>query len=321
MVEMIGRNALDAASRHRHRRISLETCHTQEGDQRAGNILAYATTVGVVHLRVVKRKALPLAHADTGVADIVGHPMGQHGDLFHLRLFTFYEFVHLLLRFGQGVETAVCLVQVMKPERFIFPSRRGRHHQLRSFIKKIDHVRFTPEREHLVLGKGIHLASVFVTHRRGAGPVIELELEFLLHRHTDGVHFAPRRLVHPEGDDVIELSPHGRDESRVIVLSPGQQGISESFFTDFVRDGIARFQASEFDHNLAGSPVDGPCGSGIIAGFRYVHLHCFAIGTLQGDLLETGKRRQRIVIILDHMIVYCPFGGLHSKGPVHGETT
>ena len=72
----------DAASRHRHGRIGLKSRHTQERDQRAGNVLAYLGESGLraVHLRIMERKALAFAHGDARITDIIGYPMGQYGD-------------------------------------------------------------------------------------------------------------------------------------------------------------------------------------------------------------------------------------------------
>ena len=164
VVKVIGRDAFDAASRHRHGRIGLKSCHTQERDQRAGNVLAYSAAVGVVHLRVMERKALAFAHGDARITDIIGYPMGQYGDFFHFGLFSLYQFVHFLLSLGQCGKTAVCLVQVVKPERLIFPFRGRRHHQLRGFVKKIHHIGLFPERKHFVHGKRIYLSPVLITH-------------------------------------------------------------------------------------------------------------------------------------------------------------
>ena len=50
MVEMVGGDAFYTASRHGHRRVSLESGHAEEGDQRTGDILADTATIGIIHL-------------------------------------------------------------------------------------------------------------------------------------------------------------------------------------------------------------------------------------------------------------------------------
>ena len=100
MVEMVGRNTFHAAACHCHSRIGFETCHAKERDQCTGNVFAYTATVGIVHFCIVKRVAFAFPHRDTGVADIVGYPMGEDGNLFHLGFLSFDQFVYLFLCFG-----------------------------------------------------------------------------------------------------------------------------------------------------------------------------------------------------------------------------
>ena len=83
MVEVVGRNTFHTAACHCHSGIGFETCHTEEGYQRSGNIFTDTATVGIIHLGIVKGITFAFAHRDAGVTDIVGNPVGEDGYLFH----------------------------------------------------------------------------------------------------------------------------------------------------------------------------------------------------------------------------------------------
>ena len=213
MVEVVGRDGLHAAACHRHGRIGFEACHAQEGDERACDVLAHATTVSVVHLQVVQGEAFALTHRDAGVADVVGHPVGQHGYFLQVGLLAAYQFVHLALGFGDGGEAAVVFVDAMEPARLLTPVGSGGHHQFGGSVVEVYHVGLAPEGHQAVRGKGVDFASVLVAQGRGAAALVELKLHVLLGRQTDTVDFAHRRVTAPEGHDVVELAAHGRDEA------------------------------------------------------------------------------------------------------------
>ena len=120
---MVGGDRFDAAACHCHGGVGLEAGHAKECDQRAGDILADTTTVGVVHLEVMERVALALAHRDAGIADVVGYPVGEDGDLLHLGLFAPDQLVDFRLCLGDRLEAAVVLIDLVEPKGFLFPAR------------------------------------------------------------------------------------------------------------------------------------------------------------------------------------------------------
>ena len=135
MVEMVGGDAFYTASRHGHRRVSLEAGHAEEGDQRTGDILADTATIGIIHFQVVKRETLAFTHRDSGVTDVIGHPVGQHGYLLHFRFLAFDQLVYLFLGFRDRSKASVILVNLIEPKGFILPAGSTGHHELRGSVE------------------------------------------------------------------------------------------------------------------------------------------------------------------------------------------
>ena len=303
MVEVVGWDAFHATTGHCHGWIGFEACHTQESDQGTGNIFTDTTTVRVVHLQVMQRVAFAFAHRDTGVTDIVGNPVGEDGDLFHLRLFAPDQFVYFLLGFGNGTETAVVFVHFVKPKGFVLPAWCAGHHQFRCGVEQVDHIRFASGWHDVCADERISFPTVLVTHGRGAFSLIELELHFFLHRDVYLIYLADSWLGCPEGDDIIELSTHGRDETGfVVACTASQQGIGETFFVDLIIDDIARIETAYFHHDLPCSPIDGAGRSGIIQLLGDVEVDYVAIGFVDGDTMKLCMCRQRIVIVFEDAI-------------------
>lgn len=121
---MVGWNGFHPAASHGHGWEGFESCHSQEGYQRAGNVLAHTATVGVVHLQVVQGESFSLSHGDTCITDVVGHPVGEYCHFLQFGLFTPNEFVYFLLSFRNGGETAVVFVDSVEPAVTSLSSRR-----------------------------------------------------------------------------------------------------------------------------------------------------------------------------------------------------
>ena len=141
--------------------------------------------------------------------------------------------------------------------------------------------------------------------------MIELELHFFLHRNGYFIYFTYGRFRHPERNDVIELSAHGRDEAGFVIAAVGQQGVGETFLVDFIFDDISRIQLAYFKHDLAGAPIDGAGRSRIVAGLCNVQVDYIAVGTVDGRSLELCESRQRVVIIFDDTVTHCSPGSLN----------
>ena len=76
MVEMVGGYTFHPTSGHSHGRIGFETCHSQKWNQTAGNVFTYTATVCIIHFRIVQGKPFSFSHRDSGIADIIGNPVG-----------------------------------------------------------------------------------------------------------------------------------------------------------------------------------------------------------------------------------------------------
>ena len=153
--------------------------------------------------------------------------------------------------------------------------------------------------------------------------MIELELHFFFGRQTDAVHFPQGRVGRPEGYDVVELSAHGRDKTGVISCLGciPQQGIRESFLVDFIVDDVARLQCTQFQHNLAGSPVDSSGRSGVVAGLAHIDRCIGSVGMVDGHSLEGGGCRQRVVIVFQYPLLQGSGSCLHPYGPADRKRT
>ena len=149
--------------------------------------------------------------------------------------------------------------------------------------------------------------------------MVELELQLFLHRHGYPVHLAHGRLGSPEGDDIVKLSSHRRDET-LVVVTRRQQGVGETFFGDLVLHDISRLQAAHFQHDLPGAPVDGTCGGGVVASLGYVEIDHVAVRTVDRGVTKLGVRRQRVVIVFDDTVGDGSFGSLYLKSLAYGES-
>ena len=228
--------------------------------------------------------------------------MSQDGDLFHFRFLSLDQFIYLLLSFRYRFKASIVFIHLVEPKRFVFPFGRRRQHEFGSSIKQVDHVRFPLCRKSIHECKGIRLPAVFIMHGRSTFSLEEFKLDFLFHRDIQLVYFADSRFRYPERNDIIELSAHRRNETRLIVFSTCQQSIGKSFLADFIFNHIARFQPAQFQHDLTGAPVNGTGRRCIIAGLCNIYIDNIAIGPVNGCLFEFGKSRQRVIIIFDYMV-------------------
>ena len=327
---MVGRNTLDAAAGHRHRRICLEAGHAQERNQGTGDILADTAAVSIVHLSIVQGIPLALAHGNARIPDVVGHPVGQHGYLLHFSLLSAYQLIHLLLGGRIRFKAAVVLIDLIEPQRFVPPLRSSRQHKFRCRIEKIHHIRLAIERHHVIHRKLIDLAAVLKPHRRCALTLIELELHVLLHRKRHHVDLAHGRIRTPERHDVVELPPHRRNEPRVLLTACRncsaactvrcQQGVCKSFLGYLIFHNITRSQSTDLHHNLTGAPVNHPCRSGIIKSSGHIQMLDTSVSAIHCHILELGKRCKRIIVIPDGPVGQCPLPGLHLERPAHSES-
>ena len=267
----------------------------------------------------MKRITLAFAHGNAGVADVVGHPVRQHGDFLHLGLFPLNELVYFLLGFRNGIEASVILVYLVEPKRFILPTGRAGHHQFRSGVEQVDHVGFPLEGSDIGGGEGVHLPSFLVAHGGGALALIELELQFLLHGHGHLVYLAHRGFRRPERYDVIELPAHWRDEP-FLVITRRQQGVGETLLGDLVFHDVARLQATHFQHDLSGAPIDGPCRGRVIACLGDIEVDYVAVRPVDRGVAEFRVRRQGIVVVFDDPAVHGSFRCLYPKRLVEDES-
>ena len=148
--------------------------------------------------------------------------------------------------------------------------------------------------------------------------MVELELQLFPHRHGYPVYLTHGRLGSPEGDDIVKLSPHRRDET--LVVARRQQGVGETFLGDLVLHDISRLQAAHFQHDLPGAPVDGTCGGGIVASPSHVEIDHVAIRTVDRGVTKLGMRRQRVVIVFDDTVGDGSLGSLYLKSLAYGES-
>ena len=84
-----------------------------------------------------------------------------------------------------------------------------------------------------------------------------------------------------------------------------------------VLDYVTGFESSHLDHNLAGSPVDGPCRSRIVQGFGDIQVLDFSIGTVDCHILELGECSEGVVVVLDDPVGKSALGRLYLERPAH----
>ena len=122
MIEMVGRDALDPGTSHRHRGMRFETGSPKHGDKHRRLILADTTAVCVVHLGVMEGVALTFAHGYSGITDVIGHPMVQDPDLALLVGHALKKLSDLFPDLRGRLKTAVILIHIVEPHGFILPT-------------------------------------------------------------------------------------------------------------------------------------------------------------------------------------------------------
>ena len=195
----------------------------------------------------------------------------------------------------------------------------GRHHQFGSSVKKVYHIRLSAKRHHIVHGKGICLATVFITHGRGTFTLIELELHLLLHRNNHLIDFSHCRMTAPERNNIVELSTHRRNEFGIIFLCSSQQCISETFLCYLIINNIAGLQSTNFKHNLTRPPINGTCRSSIIAGLCHIKVFHFSVCTVDSHPFKLGMGCERVIVILNNPIGYGSFRSLYFYYFTYGK--
>ena len=250
----------------------------------------------------MERVALALAHRDAGVAHVVGHPVGERGDLLHLGPLAAQQFVDLLLRLRIGPEAVVVLVHLVEPARFVFPLRGGREHQLRRHVVEVHHVRLLREGLGVGHGEGHQAAPISHPDGRLALALIELILHLLVGGHVDGVDLAHGRGRDPEGDNVVELSAHRGHEALLVVRAGREQGVGEAALVDLIVDDVARVEGADLEHDLPRAPIDHAGGGGVVDGLRDVHFALRAVGLVDGGAGEAGEGGEGVVVVLDDSV-------------------
>ena len=133
--------------------------------------------------------------------------------------------------------------------------------------------------------------------------MIELELQLLVGGNGHPVDFPKGRLCCPEGDNIVELASHGRDEAGFIIGTVGQQGIGEALLVDLVIEDVARIQVTDLHHDLAGAPVDHACRGRVVELEVDVEIMHVAIGLVDGHPIELRVGGQRVVVVFEDAII------------------
>ena len=250
----------------------------------------------------MKSKAFTLSHSDAGIAYIIGHPMSEDSYFLHFRFLALYQFVNLLLRFGYWVETSVIFVHLIKPTRFFAPVTCSRHHQLRSGIEQVYHIRFFLKRHDVIHGKRIHLTTGIVTHRRCALSLIELKLQLFFFGNAYAIHLSYCRLCRPERHYIIKLPAHRRNKTRIISLVGTKKCVGKALLIYLIINNVARHKSVQLKHNLSCSPIDSTSRSGIIACLAYIYIGSRAILVIDFHHLKTGSGCKRVVIVFKNTV-------------------
>ena len=199
------------------------------------------------------------AHADAGIADIVGHPVGEDGNGIVFRLCGEEQLVDFGLHLGGGHKGAVVLVDAIEPNGLGLPAGAGAEKEFALDVVVGEGAGFAFEGSDVVLGEGVDGAVVVdgaVDVDRAVGwAVVEFETEVFGGEHADAVDFLVDGVVGPEGDNVVEVAAHGRYVFAVVVVV-GEEGIGEPFAVGDEFYFIAGVDMAYLDHFLAGAPVD-----------------------------------------------------------------
>ena len=279
VVELVGRYAVYPFAGHGHGGVGLESCRAEHRHQRRGLVLAHPAAVGEVHLGIVQREAFALAHRDAGIADVVGHPVRQHGDAVQLVLAAAHQLVHLLLHGRRGHERTVVFIHPIEPAALGLPVGTGGEQELALYVVVGPGACFALERHNVALGKGVERAALLVgglaLHLHLA--VVGFVLQRLAVQDIQLVHLLLHRLLAPEGDDVVVMAPHGRHIACLVVGQLGkggvkgtetvathlgqhhlrlQQGIGIAFLVGPHLQLVARLHVAHLHHLLAGAPVN-----------------------------------------------------------------
>ena len=214
VVELVGRNAVDPLMCHGHGGVGLETRRTQHGDQHASLVFAYAAAVGEVHFGIVQCVALALSHADSGVADIVGHPVGQDADAVLLALCRLQQLLYFCRYLRRGDKAAVVLVHPVEPDGFRLPVRRGAQQQLRLHVIVGQGMRLMLQRNNVPCSEIVCCAVATgngVRFNRAVTTVVEGKAQPFGGQHIHTVVFHIHRHAAPKGDNIVKMAAHGRN--------------------------------------------------------------------------------------------------------------
>ena len=322
VVELVGRDIVDAFVGHCHGGISLESGSAEHGDEHRSLIFADATTVGEVHLGIVEGIAFALSHTDAGIAYVVGNPMGKDADRIHLGTGIGKESIDLELYLGSGAEAAIVLVDIVEPTRFGLPVGGGRKKEFTLDIIIGQCVRFAMEGLDIILSESVgdEVVGGGTIDRQG-GVVVDLELETFGNRDRNGVDLGEDRVVGPERDDVVEMAAHRRNKAAIVV---GQEGIGKALAIGDIVNDVAGVEVRHLDHLLAGAPIDEASGSNIVVdlssgvGEKRVDA---AIGVGDDKATELDKGRLRVVVEFDDSIVAAAYKVVDQDTFVRSDMT
>ena len=225
----------------------------------------------------MEREAFTLAHGDTGIADVVGHPVGEAADAVHLVLGAPQELIDFFLYSRCGLETAVVLVDAVEPAALGLPVWAGGEQQLALHIVAGESTRLALQGCDVVALEGVERAAILIggdsCYFQFA--VIYLVLQLLAIKDVYLIHLLFDGFAAPEWYDVVEVALHGWHialiafwqrcksavEARHIVL---QQGVGVAFLVCPYLEFVTRLQMAYLDHLLAGAPVDEACGCYVV---------------------------------------------------------
>ena len=311
MVEMVRWDALDPGTGHGHGRMGVETGDPKHGNKQRCLVLTHSATVREIHLGIVEGISLTLAHGYSRITHIIGHPVGQKPYFSLLVGDSLKDLGHLLLHLGGRLEAAIILIDSAEPNRLVLPLGSRGQHELGSDVKQIDHVRLPPERPRVGDGETHELAVTIDPHGRMALSLIELVLHLFSPGDIEGVDLRDGGIGHPERHDVVEIALHRRDEPVFLVKGRrGEQGICESLLADSVINDITWLQDTDLDHDLPGTPIDGPCRSGIVADRGKIDVPDSAVGLVNLNVLKDGLGGQRVIVIFQNPVSQSTFRGL-----------
>ena len=302
VVELVGGDAVYAFVGHGHGSIGFKSGGAEHGYEHAGFVFADSAAVGEVHLGIVEGVAFAGSHADSGIADVVGHPVGEDGDAVVFVGGGGEEFVDFGLYFGSGDEAAVVFVHVVEPDGFGLPVGAGAEEEFGLDVVVGEGAGFAFEGGDVVFGEGVDGAVAFHgaidgdVALRGVAAVVESEAEVFVGEDADLVDFLVDGVVAPEGDNVVEMAAHGGDVFVVVVF--GEEGVGETFAVGDEFDFIAGVEVTYFDHFLAGTPVDEASRGDVVIDAQKNVLGG-AVEMVEENLTEFDVGRKGVVVDFD----------------------